>query len=91
MTECSYPITVTNLLDVVDAYKKADGQVVDTTLSKRVFGDRKKIPAMRQGADITVGRFNKAMGWFAEHWPPGNERPELLASYSGTAEIARAS
>ncbi|TIP13193.1 hypothetical protein [Mesorhizobium sp.] len=61
-------IEISHLLAVVDAYRLATG-VEDTTVSHRVFGDTKKIEAMRSGADITLGRFNAAVLWFSENWP----------------------
>lgn len=53
---------------MADDYKRAHG-VEDVTVSARVFGDSKKIAALRGGADITVGRFNAAMSWFSRNWP----------------------
>jgi hypothetical protein len=61
-------IEIGNLLAVADAYMASTG-VREVTLSHRLFGDSKKLTALRAGADITVGRFNGAMGWFSENWP----------------------
>jgi hypothetical protein len=74
-------LTHGHLLQLIDAYTKATN-VEDKTLSFRVFGDSKKISALRGGADITVGRFNAAYRWFSDNWPGeapwphGVERPE---------------
>lgn len=62
-------IEIDALISRADAYKTASGIVDDTTVSYRVFGDSKKLAALRGGADITVRRFNQAMRWFDEHWP----------------------
>lgn len=70
-------IEITHLLSVADAYRLATG-VEDTTVSYRVFGDTKKLGAMRAGADVTVGRFNDAMVWFSTHWPEGAQWPEAV-------------
>lgn len=59
---------ISHLLAVADAYKAALS-IEDTTVSARVFGDSKKLAALRNGADITVGRFNSALQWFASNWP----------------------
>lgn len=67
-------IEIAHLLALVDEYRRATG-VEDTTVSHRVFGDTKKISALRNGSDITTGRFNDALIWFAEHWPEGAEWP----------------
>lgn len=61
---------ISHLLSVADEYKAAL-QIEDTTVSARVFDDSKKLGALRGGADITVGRFNSALIWFATNWPDG--------------------
>lgn len=62
-------IDITTLIARADAYKQATGIADDKTLSYRVFGDSKKLSAMRSGADITTRRFNAAMRWFDQNWP----------------------
>ncbi|SNT76439.1 hypothetical protein SAMN05444959_1205 [Paracoccus seriniphilus] len=62
-------IDVTSLIKRADAYKRAAGISEDKTVSYRVFGDGKKLSAMRAGADITTRRFNAAMEWFDRNWP----------------------
>lgn len=71
-------IEIAHLLYVADAYKAAAGVEKDTTVSHRVFGDTKKIEALRAGGDITVGRFNAAMAWFRANWPESKVRPPVL-------------
>ena len=61
--------TVETLLARADAYKRAAGVDHDSPVSHRVFGDSKKLSALRSGADITLRRFNDAMSWFDENWP----------------------
>ena len=56
------------LLTLADLFTGATG-VRDVTLSHRLFGDSKKLAALRDGADITVGRFNSAVRWFSTNWP----------------------
>jgi len=48
------------LLAVVDAYNSACG-VGDTTASWRLFGDSKKVAALRAGRDIQVKRLEAAL------------------------------
>lgn len=67
-----------HLLSVADAYKSALS-IEDTTVSARVFDDSKKLAALRDGADITVSRFNKAMHWFSDNWPDGAVWPKSVA------------
>jgi hypothetical protein len=40
---------------------------------------------MRNGGEITVGRFNGAMRWLAENWPDGSDLPDNLAAYRSPA------
>lgn len=72
-------IDLQTLLSTADAYKAATGLTADTTVSHRVFGDTKKLGALREGGDITVGRFNQALAWFAANWPAEASRPAALA------------
>lgn len=71
-------MSIEALLARADAYKLAAGVDQDSTVSYRVFGDSKKLSALRSNADITVGRFNAAMRWFDENWPESSE-PEIAA------------
>ncbi len=66
---------ISHLLTVIDAFTAATS-VKEVTLSHRVFGDSKKIAALRSGSDITLGRFNGALDWFAANWPEGADWPE---------------
>lgn len=59
---------ISHLLALADEFIRIE-RIEDKTLSFRVFGDSKKLAALREGADITVGRFNAAMGWFDGNWP----------------------
>lgn len=80
-------MSIANLLMIADAYKSAAGIQNDTTVSNRVFGDSKKLGALRRGsADITVSRFNAALAWFAAHWPDGSVRPSELPTPTPTRE-----
>jgi hypothetical protein len=70
-------IALSDLLKVADAYIEATA-IKEVTLSHRLFGDSKKLAALRSGADITVGRFNGALGWFAANWPPEASWPDSI-------------
>lgn len=61
-------LTVDHLLRLADVYRSATA-LEEVTLSHRLFADSKKLSAMRDGADITVTRFNNALLWFAANWP----------------------
>jgi hypothetical protein len=61
-------ITEADLIRVADAYAVAAG-VEEKTVSHRVFGDSKKLTAIRAGKDITVRRLNDALAWFSTNWP----------------------
>lgn len=58
-----------HLITVATEYARAEG-VELKTVSWRVFGDGKKLDAIRdRGSDIQVRRFEGAMIWFSNHWP----------------------
>lgn len=75
--------TIDDLLAVADAYKIAAAVERDRTVSHRVFGDSKKLSALRVGAGIDIRRFNSAMEWFNENWPPATRRPKQLTDAVG--------
>ena len=78
--------TISNLLTVIDTFQAMHPGLELVTLSYRVFGDSKKIDALRDDKEITVGRFNGAMEWFVGHWPDGEEMPDALRPYLPAAE-----
>ena len=41
-----------------------------TTVSKRCAGQAHAIDRLRAGATITLGRYNRIVQWFSDHWPP---------------------
>lgn len=79
--------TIANLLALADAYAEA-AQVNTTTVSWRVFNDSKKLKAIREGADIQVGRFEGAVQWFSDNWPEGHAWPESVERPVARSEAA---
>lgn len=77
--------TIQTLIDVADAYKVAAGTPRDSTVSSRVFADSKKLTALRGTADITTGRYNAALRWFADNWPADAPMPEPLREFVAAA------
>ena len=67
------------LLEIADAYMSAAGIEADSTVSHRVFGDTKKLTALRGTAGITTGRFESALVWFDQNWPANTKRPKAMA------------
>lgn len=67
---------IQKLLNCIDAYRVAEGGLAENTASGRIFGDRKKITALRSGADITTSRYNGALRWLADHWPVDQTVPD---------------
>jgi hypothetical protein len=65
---------IAHLLSLSDRFIEATS-VKEVTLSHRVFGDSKKLAAIRNGADITLSRFNAALEWFSVNWPDDAEWP----------------
>lgn len=73
-------LTKDDLLETADLFRSLTG-VEEVTLSYRMFGDTKKLRALRGDAGITLDRFNAAMAWFATNWPDDADRPERLAAF----------
>ncbi|TRD03819.1 hypothetical protein FJV76_14385 [Mesorhizobium sp. WSM4303] len=69
---------IAHLLSLADRFIGATS-IKEVTLSHRVFGDSKKLAAIRSGADITLGRFNGALEWFSTNWPDEAEWPKGIA------------
>lgn len=61
---------INELLCVARRYGEIE-RVPLSTVSSRVLNDGKKLRALEEGADITVGRLEDALRWFSEHWPDG--------------------
>lgn len=77
-------ICIDDLLAVAAQYSLDAGVESEKTVSHRVFGDNKRLAALRMGREITVGRFNLAMRWFALNWPEGHLVPQVLQGYFPT-------
>jgi hypothetical protein len=67
-------LQIAHLLALADEYQRVD-PIEDKTLSGRIFGDQKKLAALRDGSDITTARFNASVQWFSDHWPDGAQWP----------------
>lgn len=61
---------IDSLLKVARRYAEIEG-VPLTTVSSRALNDGKKLAALESGADINVGRLERALEWFASNWPEG--------------------
>lgn len=83
-------LQISDLLRVADLYRTAAAVERESTLSYRVFGDNKRLTSIRAGQEITVGRFNNAMTWFAARWPETEPMPDILRPYipSSSSEAA---
>ena len=78
-------IQISTLIDTADRFLALSEGLREVTLSYRIFGDTKKLGALRrEGVEITVGRFNGAMSYFATHWPTGADLPPHLLAYAKT-------
>jgi hypothetical protein len=69
---------IEQLLTVADAYGEVEG-LEPKTVSWRVFGDSKKLEAIRSGSDIQVSRYERALQWFSDNWPPLADWPDEVA------------
>jgi len=77
---------IDQLLRVARVYAELE-DIPLTTVSSRALNDGKKLGALEDGADINVGRLEKALTWFSEHWPEG-EWPAEVPRPSRSPEIA---
>ncbi|MBI5111329.1 MAG: hypothetical protein HZA68_05055 [Rhodovulum sp.] len=68
---------IDQLLLLARAYGAAHG-IEMSTVSWRVFGDTKKLGAIAAGGDIQVRRFERALRWFAAHWPAETAWPPAV-------------
>lgn len=67
-------LNIGHIIAIADEYGRA-ANVEEKTVSSRVFQDSKKLSAIRNGSDITVGRYNAALAWFSANWPAGASWP----------------
>jgi len=56
------------ILQLAELYGAAM-KVGRTTVSWRLFQDTNKLDAIASGRDLYLGRYERAMQFFAEHWP----------------------
>jgi hypothetical protein len=62
---------IEQLLTVARRYAEIE-KIPLSTVSSRALNDGKKLSALEDGADITVGRLEDALRWFSEKWPEGD-------------------
>jgi hypothetical protein len=61
---------IEQLLTIARRYGELEG-VPLSTVSSRALDDGKKLAALEGGADLTVGRLERALQWFSDNWPDG--------------------
>jgi len=88
-TDIASMSAIDQLLRVARAYAEIKA-IPLSTVSSRVFDDGKKLKALEDGADISVGRFERALQWFSDNWPEGDwpsdvPRPDALADFEARA------
>ena len=57
-----------HLVTLADAFSQALN-LKRTTLSWHLFQDTNKLDAIVNGKDLYLGRYERAMRYFADHWP----------------------
>ena len=67
---------IEQLLKVARRYGEIEG-VPLSTVSSRALDDGKKLRALEEGADINVGRLERALRWFSANWPDGEWPSEV--------------
>lgn len=63
------------LLSLFDGYCVATG-LSEARVSTIVLNGGHRVGRLRRGASFTVKTYDKAMGWFSEHWPADAAWPE---------------
>lgn len=62
---------IEQLLTVARRYAEIE-EIPLSTVSSRALDDGKKLKALEGGADINVGRLERALRWFSDNWPAGD-------------------
>lgn len=81
--------TIDTLLLLANTYCAAMA-LSESRVSTIIFNDGKILGRLRAGAEITVGRAEKATQWFSDNWPDGLAWPEDAARPSAAARIEAA-
>jgi hypothetical protein len=76
---------IEQLLKVARAYGELEG-VPLSTVSSRALDDGKKLRALEDGADINVGRLERALRWFSDNWPSGDWPADVPRPLAVSAE-----
>lgn len=63
---------IARFIAITTAFREITG-LKTTALSWRLFGDSKKLGALEAGADIQVTRYEKALQWLSDNWPPEHD------------------
>ncbi|AXS42486.1 hypothetical protein D1F64_06600 [Breoghania sp. L-A4] len=68
----------TKLLHIADAF--ADTRRLSRSRVSTLSLDQgSKLDQIANGADISTGRYERAMSWFSNNWPDGAEWPEEVS------------
>lgn len=66
---------IDRLLAVADAYARFLG-LAESTVSKRVFADHRRLASLRAAtSDVGVRRCREALVWLSANWPTGADWP----------------
>lgn len=77
ITDSGQMIELSHLLELFDEYQRATG-LAESTISKRVFNDGKKLASLRADNDISTKRFNVTFQWLSDNWPEGAKWPAKI-------------
>ncbi|GJD63779.1 hypothetical protein [Methylobacterium frigidaeris] len=64
-----------NILKLASLYGEAL-RLKRTTVSWRLFQDTNKLDVIEGGRDLLLGRYERAMQFFSDHWPDSVAWPE---------------
>ncbi len=77
------------MISLIEAYAQAKGLSL-SRVSSILFSSGTKYEELLEGKDITVGRLEDAVRWFADNWPEGHEWPQGIARPMPTLKIEAA-
>lgn len=80
---------IQQMLRLIDVFAAARG-ISTSRVTTIVFNSGAMYQRLSAGADITVGRIERAMQWFSDNWPDDLDWPDGIARPARKPAIAAA-
>lgn len=68
---------INGLITLCDYYCQNRG-LSSATVFFSIFNDGKSFKRLKNGGDLTVRNYEKAIRWFSDHWPEGEAWPDFI-------------